>query len=169
VAEDLLQARAPTREEGAFVGKSGRRATGRGDQVTFTAASRRMEHFTEDADAVEIAYRLREVRDASGTTLALMRREVAAGQPEGRHRFSAMARGIASLTLRYYDGEDWVDEFQGTETAVIPAAVEVIVTCDGESEPVTGKRVIVPFLASRASAAGSETGEGEADAAGGGA
>ena len=151
IAEDLVGCRAHVTEEGAFTGRKLIRSGDRRDPVSFTTVVGRQMSFIEDADAVEVTYRVREVTDAEATTLVLERREVPAGQPTSRYRFVRFARDLLVLKLRYYDGAEWADEFTATEAMVMPMAISIDVECESEGDVVTGHRLVVPYLAKEAS------------------
>ena len=76
------------------------------------------------------------VPDASGATGALVRGEtrnlLAPTEPEPE--VEVLCRRVHSLNLRYFDGEDWVDEWDSTtRDNTLPMRVEVTIEIEDES------------------------------------
>ena len=67
------------------------------------------------------------IDDASGT---LFQREVsvlATDKAADDVPWTPLARGVKELTLRFYDGKDWVEDWDSTKKKGLPRAVEVAV------------------------------------------
>jgi hypothetical protein len=125
------------------------------------------------ADIVQIEYLLeeREIVDRDGVltgdvTLALVRREyhnlLSPVELEPANR--VLLRGVRSLRFQYYDGIDWVDGWEPTESLPLPYAVRI--TCElSEAEgDVLTQIVRIPVAYANRSAGG---GAGEVIEAGG--
>lgn len=134
--------------------------SGEQDRLTFNTFSHlRLYRDSAEGDATELSYFLERDPDVQGQYM-LMHREAARidGQPDDGGITEVLARGVKSLSLKYYDDDDqkeaWVDSWDSTsleQTLRLPRAVSItLVLLDLEGgEHAYSTTVLLPLSRTR--------------------
>ncbi len=138
MAEELSMAYRPKGEvfkDAVFVGLDGRVEERDADSIRFTAVSGLRYLPDEKASDLQLLeYRL--AADSGDSSLSLLREEMA--NPlvlsDSATGLSAIGEGVHSFNLRYYDGKEWVDSWDGDSRRGLPLVVEIEVSFLGSGK-----------------------------------
>ena len=126
---------------GSFVGQAGGGLTGAiSDGLTFSAAVTDVQPGAGVGDIKKIEYAC---QTSTSGTMDLVRRVTTnlLSQVTAEPKEEVLCRGLASFTLRYYDGTNWATEWDSTKTNALPTAVEVTL---GLGDTTTTRVMLVP-------------------------
>ena len=87
------------------------------------------------SDVVELTLAITSVENTGERVLALGQIRNLLAPTEQEPTQEILCRGVVSLNLRYFDGSDWVDEWESTAyDDTLPAAVEVSLAIEREAK-----------------------------------
>ncbi len=123
------------------------------DEANFiTTSTLPVNPMSPGSDVAETGYLLSFDQEGKGV---LFRREQSPAQPpdeEGGVTLEVSSR-VRSLNLRYYDGDDWLDEWDSLDSGnaktygKIPREIEIVMTLASEGSSITVKTRVAPPMA----------------------